>query len=161
MRTMLVAIDFSDVTASVVKTASDWAAAGGYRVHLFYVVPEEADLVGYESGMQLMPKPAPAESPDDHRLMATCHQELTQRNLDVTTRIAEGLPASEILDEAASVGADVIVMGTHRHGMLHHLLLGSVSSGVLKRTTCPVLVVPSVRHAEGVTGPGEKCQAAL
>lgn len=148
MKTMLVPIDFSDVTASVVNAAADWAVAGNLRVHLFHVLPEETDLVGYETGMQLLPYVPPLESSEEHRLMLTYQEQLAARGLQVTTRIVQGTPVLDIIDEAANLSADVIVLGSHRHGVLHHLLLGSVSGGVLKRATCPVLIVPAPVAAE-------------
>jgi nucleotide-binding universal stress UspA family protein len=33
-------------------------------------------------------------------------------------------------------------MGTHGHGALHNLLLGSVSEGVLRNASCSVVMVP-------------------
>lgn len=143
MRTMLVAIDFSDITPAVIQAASEWAKAGNYRVHLLHVLPEEADLVGYETGMQLLPRVPMAQSPEDARLMDSCREGLEADGIGVTSHIVEGVPALEIADEAEAVRADLIVMGSHRHGSLHHLLLGSVSGGVLKRVTCPVLLVPA------------------
>ncbi|MBI4579268.1 MAG: universal stress protein [Planctomycetes bacterium] len=143
MKTMLVPIDFSDVTPIVIRIAADWAVQAGYRVHLLHVLPEEADLVGYETGMQLLPRVTVVPTPQDSRLMDSCRGELEGRGLEVTTRIVVGSPVIEIVDEAQAVGADLIVMGSHRHGMIHHLLLGSVSEGVLRRVTCPVLLVPA------------------
>jgi len=35
------------------------------------------------------------------------------------------------------------VMGSHGHGAVYNLLVGSVTAGVLKSAKCPVLVVPS------------------
>jgi nucleotide-binding universal stress UspA family protein len=160
MKTMLVPIDFSDVTAAVVKTAGDWARATGYRVHLFHVLPEDADLVGYESGLQMLPYVPPAESAEDSRLMQSYQQELAARGLEVTSRIVQGTPVLDIIDEAVAVGADVIVLGSHRHGALHHLLLGSVSGGVLRRTPCPVLIVPATKQ-EAVIAEHERREAAL
>jgi len=55
----------------------------------------------------------------------------------------EELPARAILEVSRKQKADMIVMGSHGHGALHHLLTGSVTEGVLKAATCPVLVVPS------------------
>ena len=49
----------------------------------------------------------------------------------------------EILECAKAVKADAIVMGRHGHGAMYNLLVGSVTEGVLKRATCPVVLVPS------------------
>jgi nucleotide-binding universal stress UspA family protein len=140
---MLVPIDFSDVSPVVVQTAGDWAAAAGFRVELFHVRPEEADLIGYESGLQLVTPPEPFDPSREQARMEVFERELAQRGIEVTARVVQGSPVLDILEEAAAVGATVIVMGSHRHGTLHHLLLGSVSGGVLRRAVCPLLLVPT------------------
>jgi nucleotide-binding universal stress UspA family protein len=38
-------------------------------------------------------------------------------------------------------------MGTHGHGAMYNLLVGSVTEGVLKQSTRPVLLVPSTGEA--------------
>ena len=53
-----------------------------------------------------------------------------------------GDPATEILDAAATVGSDVIVMGTHGRTGLQRLLLGSVTERVVRHSAVPVLAVP-------------------
>jgi nucleotide-binding universal stress UspA family protein len=53
-----------------------------------------------------------------------------------------GEPAREILECATSLGADLIVMGTHGLSGFEHLLLGSVTEKVLRKATSPVLTVP-------------------
>jgi nucleotide-binding universal stress UspA family protein len=143
MKTILVPIDFSDLTPILVRTAGEWASATRRSVHLFHVMPEDAELVGYESGLQLIPYMPPAEAVEENRLMQLYKDELTGRGLEVTTRIVRGAAALDILDEALAVGADLIILGSHRHGALHHLLLGSVNGVVLRRAPCPVLVVPA------------------
>ena len=42
---------------------------------------------------------------------------------------------------AGRVGADVVVLGSHGHGWLQRVLLGSVSHHVLQHAPCPVLVM--------------------
>jgi nucleotide-binding universal stress UspA family protein len=56
-------------------------------------------------------------------------------------RITTGQPAPAILESAKEHGADLIVVGTHRHGGLQRVLLGSTSDSVLYGSQCPVLTV--------------------
>ena len=53
-----------------------------------------------------------------------------------------GNPAARILEHAASLPADLVVMGTHGRGGFERLVLGSVAEKVLRKATCPVLTVP-------------------
>jgi nucleotide-binding universal stress UspA family protein len=52
-----------------------------------------------------------------------------------------GDPAKKIVELADSIGADLIVVGSHGHGAISSALLGSVSRGILHRARRPVLVV--------------------
>lgn len=56
-------------------------------------------------------------------------------------RIVEGSPAQVVLATAAEVGADLIVMGSHRHTVLGEAMLGTTTHKVLHGADRPVLVV--------------------
>ena len=62
--------------------------------------------------------------------------------IDVDVMVDVGQPARGILDRAASLPADLIVMGTHGRSGFEHLVLGSVAEKVLRQAACPVLTVP-------------------
>jgi nucleotide-binding universal stress UspA family protein len=66
--------------------------------------------------------------------------------ISVDVLVDVGQPARQILDRAASLPADLIVMGTHGASGFEHLLLGSVTEKVLRKAPCPVLTVPP--HAQ-------------
>lgn len=59
----------------------------------------------------------------------------------VEHRLAEGEPAEEILRLAGLVPCDLIVMGTHGRTGVARFVTGSVAEEVLRRATCPVLLV--------------------
>jgi len=61
--------------------------------------------------------------------------------LQVSTKCAPGAPASVILDEAESWGADLIVVGSHGYRAWERFLLGSVSQSVVSHAKCSVEVV--------------------
>jgi nucleotide-binding universal stress UspA family protein len=66
----------------------------------------------------------------------------------VVAHIAVGSPSYEIVDLAAQIGADVIVVGTHARRGLRRALLGSVAEHVVRLAGCPVLVTRPKTHAE-------------
>jgi nucleotide-binding universal stress UspA family protein len=46
------------------------------------------------------------------------------------------------LKEAESLKAELIVLGSHGHGAVYDVLVGSYSAGIIRRSKLPVLVVP-------------------
>ena len=62
-----------------------------------------------------------------------------------TAEVARGDPARSIVSAAKRVNADLIVMGTHGHGAMYNLLVGSVTKGVIKHSARPVLLIPAPR----------------
>jgi len=62
-----------------------------------------------------------------------------------TPEVLSGVPAEAVTHRAAELGADLIVVGSHRRGRLDRLLVGSVSEGIVRRATSPVIVVPASR----------------
>ena len=67
--------------------------------------------------------------------------QLTRHGLDVTTVIAEGNPATEVLGEAEQGEYDLIVLGASGADDMKHRMLGSVSAKVTGQATCSVAVV--------------------
>ena len=65
--------------------------------------------------------------------------------LNVTTEVMSGSPKQRILEEAEAFGADLIVVGSHGHGMLDRFLLGSVSQAVALHARCSVEIVRSAK----------------
>lgn len=55
--------------------------------------------------------------------------------------VAEGKPRDLILRYVEKTGADLVVMGSHRHNLLG-VLLGTLTQGVIQKGKVPVLVVP-------------------
>lgn len=72
-------------------------------------------------------------------------EELAQLNavleVDAEPLVQVGEPGPTICEVAARVGADVVVLGSHGHGWLQRVLIGSVSNHVLQHAPCPVLVM--------------------
>lgn len=68
------------------------------------------------------------------------------REFDPTTQVftfnRAGSIRDEILATAKEWSADLIIMGTNGRTGFDHFLSGSIAEGVLRKSTCPVLVIP-------------------
>ena len=165
MKCLLVPIDFSDATPRVIDLARELAKALDAEIHLIHVkelgaaaapgtlgyglagMPELAPMSGVPvPGLDPMPQPI-AETEDQKSKLARWQKEIAQDGIKVSLHEPTGAVADEILDEAAALEADFIVMGTHGHGAMYHLLVGSATKGVLKHANRPVLLVPSAKSS--------------
>ena len=65
--------------------------------------------------------------------------------------VSKMAPKLAILEEAEKRGADLIIMGSHRHSVLADAMLGTTTLKVLHRATIPVMVVriPEDYHEDG------------
>ena len=61
--------------------------------------------------------------------------------VDVTTSQRIGLPYEEIAAEAKSWKADLVLLGTHGHGRIASLVLGSTADAVIRQAPCPVITI--------------------
>jgi len=55
--------------------------------------------------------------------------------------IKAGHPVQEIVEAAVEGGYDLVIMGSHGHGFIDKILLGSVAQGVVQKCPVPVLTV--------------------
>ena len=62
-------------------------------------------------------------------------------HLKISTKLAEGRPADEIVEKAKEGNFDLIVIGSRGLGGVTQLLLGSVSGKVASHASCPVLII--------------------
>lgn len=156
-RTILVALELSPQDRPLLDLARHWAQALGAEVVLLHVIPPESDFVGLPRQGEAVRPPAPGEpevgyaydrtmkarrAREKHGELETLRAELQAAQVEATALLVEGAYADKILEEAGRLEVGLIVLGTHQRSTLGEWLLGSTSQSVLRRATCPVLVVP-------------------
>ena len=93
-----------------------------------------ASLAGYGSTLTVVTVQTDAS---DDSAARSARQQLQQRLVQAGYHETTGEPAKQLLKQARELGADLLVVG-RRNG---RPLLGSVSSKVVRRACCDVLVV--------------------
>jgi nucleotide-binding universal stress UspA family protein len=143
MRSILIPLDDSPATPIVINTAIEIARELGSRLCLLHIAVIDSISIGYDLESAIGREETAKVLHRDHQWLLTLEKDLQQRGLAVTAILRRGEIVPEILREAERLHPYLIIIGSHGHAALHHLLLGSVSSGVLHGASCPVLIIPT------------------
>ena len=143
MDNILAAIDFSDLTPTVVDKAAEIAKCFSSKLWLIHIAAPDPDFVGYGTGPQSKRDWRAKTLREEHRYIQVRALELEQSGINVTPLLIQGATIETILQEAAKLNADLIVIGSHGHGAVYKALVGSVSEGIIRQASCPVLIIPA------------------
>jgi nucleotide-binding universal stress UspA family protein len=145
MKTIITALDFSDAAKDVLGAAMLMAELQDATLHIIHVLEPEPTYTAY--GMT--PEEFPAIQVFQHESQCRAEARLndavaTAKTLvkDVRAELIVGSPLHSIIDYAQTQKADLIVIGTHGHGAVAALLIGSVAEGLVRKAVCPTLVIP-------------------
>jgi len=146
LQRILVPTDFSKFSQVAITYAAALTEKFGAELYLLHVVQDLT--VFLPEAVETAPVVA---LPVDQFLAAArtamerSARDNSLQNLPIHQEIRVGTPFYEIVRFAREVKSDLIVIGTHGHTGLVHVLLGSVTEKVVRKAPCPVL---TVRHPE-------------
>ena len=140
--TILVPLDRSPFAEAALVSARWIASRTGARLHLFLAHQPVPVLVGVTEALASAPSPD-LEAIKRERSYLIDAATLLERadGKPVLTHVGEGPAGAEIVEEAARIGADLLVMATHGRSALGRLLLGSVADHVVRHVSIPILLV--------------------
>jgi nucleotide-binding universal stress UspA family protein len=150
IRRILCPVDFSDHSRRALDNAiaiARWYEARVTVLHVFSPAPVAAIGRGPIAFEPIVLTPI-----DREQLLADTKAFADQEGASgvvIDAVVREGTTAAEILDQATSTKADLLVIGTHGRSGFERLVLGSVAEKVLRQANCPVMTVPK-RLADAV-----------
>jgi len=137
IRNVLVPVDFSTASQHAVDFAVSFARKCRAQLTLLYVEePDKAEKEDANPRLNRLLEMLPPGGSDD---------------LYVQTRMRNGNVEDEIRAAIDEEHAGVVVMGTHRHGLIRRLLGGSVTEDLLRKMPVPLLTVPADAHLTSLT----------
>lgn len=140
-RQILVAVDFSEVSARALRVAVRLARKLGANLKVVHAVPLQAASMPMEGGAVYIEDLHARQVEEARGRLAEFVEEHGGSGIASDYCVRPGDPASEISRAAEELGADLIVVGTHGRTGLSHLLMGSVAENVLQEAAVPVLCV--------------------
>jgi len=140
---VLAAVDHFALERDVVRVGANFARAmAGGELHLVHVVedlPPPIALVPAPVGLGVTTAEIVAAA--RKRLDEVTSEARAHFSGRIFEHLAAGRAWKQILQAALDLQADVIVVGTHGRTGVKRMLLGSVAEAVVRRASCPVIVV--------------------
>ncbi|MDF2178867.1 universal stress protein [Aliiglaciecola sp. CAU 1673] len=140
--TLIAAVDFSPVTQDIINQL-EALVHEKEEVVLVHVAEPDPDFVGFEAGPEVVKQQHQKELRQSHRQLEQWAKILSDKKVKTQTVHVSGVIADEILKQAQAHNARILVLGSHGHGQLYELLVGSVADALIRQSSIPVLLVPS------------------
>jgi nucleotide-binding universal stress UspA family protein len=135
-RRILVAIENSPADHAIIEHVRQLAALTGAKLHLVHV----ADGWAARNFDQLELRES-EEMKGDRDYLEKLAADLTSRGLTVSTELAMGDPATELIRLAEEREVDLLAMSTHGHRFLNDLVRGTTVNRVRHIVKIPVLLL--------------------
>jgi nucleotide-binding universal stress UspA family protein len=132
---VLAGIDLSPQSGSVLRSAARMAGVEG-ELHVVHVIP--GDAVGALQGEGALRFSNLIDDVRGKLESVTDAGPISVARMVLHVRI--GRADVEIAQLASDLAADAIVVGSHGHGAIERLILGSVAENLIRHAPCPVLV---------------------
>ncbi len=149
MKKILVGIDGSEKANEALDKAIEIAEKMGSKIEMINVIKPLTFPLGVYPGLEEAPSPTwVTQYYEEYRkahekMLNDTYEKVKEEHpkLEIAKKVVEGLPATEIVAEAENGGFDLIVVGARGMGFVEELILGSISSIIVDKSTVPVLVV--------------------
>ena len=139
---LLAAVDLSKASGYVIEAVHRVAMATDAEVTVLHVVMPLPGMAGAEFNKVTEPRELTERFLDERDQLAELVQQLSDAGVNATALIRTGQPAKTVLRESKRQDVELIVVGSHGHGLLFDALVGSVSAELLRHSDVPILVVP-------------------
>ena len=140
---IIAAIDFSDVTDRVIEQAKRQARLLGAELVLLHAAYPDTDFYPHEPGGVYIT----TQRTTDMKQLKALRDRVAKDGFKTEALQVPGPAVDAIAAEIERLKPELVVMGSHGHGAVYHLLVGSVAEGVLRKTEVPVLIVPASRRS--------------
>lgn len=140
IKKVLVPVDFSDYSKNSFHYAVNFAKFFDAEIILVYVI--ETILYPPDFTMGQMPVPS-IDVEIDKRAYDELEKLAAGENMrkKIKVVVKSGKPFIEIINTALEEDVDLIIIATHGHSGVEHILFGSTADKVIKKAPCPVLTL--------------------
>lgn len=141
IKRILVPIDFSDYSRNALNYAIEFVKLFKSELYLIYVVEPVIYPPDFSMGQIAIPSIDLEMDKRAKEELENLVKKQISTEIKTKTIVKTGKPFIEIIETASEIDADMIIIATHGHSGMEHILFGSTAEKVVRKAPCPVLTL--------------------
>ncbi|NWF49063.1 MAG: universal stress protein [Ignavibacteriaceae bacterium] len=141
IKKILIPIDFSDYSKSALKYAVNFSNFFKAELILIYVVEPVIYPPDFSMGQIAIPSMNTEWNTRANEELNKLAKTEIPPEIKVSVLVKTGKPFVEIIETAQEENVDLIIIATHGHTGMEHILFGSTAEKVVRKAPCPVLTL--------------------
>lgn len=141
IKKILVPIDFSDYSKNAFRYSIDFCKFFQAEIILIYVIEPVVYPPDFSMGQIAFPTLDMQMDKRAQEELENLAKTEVASGQKIRTIVKTGKPFIEIIDTAIEEDIDLIIISSHGHSGVQHILFGSTAEKVVRKAPCPVLSV--------------------
>lgn len=143
MKKILIPIDFSEYSKDALSYAVEFNRSFAAHILLIYVVEPVIYPADFSFGQVALPSMELELRERGQTQLDTLIKNEIPGDMSASGIVRSGKPFVEIIKTAREEAVDLIIIATHGHTGIEHILFGSTAEKVIRKSPCPVLSIRS------------------
>lgn len=142
MKNILVAVDLDPTDNLLLGAAISFGEKFGSKLWILHAAAPDPDFVGYDVGPEYIREGREEELQSEQKKLLEMSQMAQDKGVQAEALLIKG-PTVELLEhEIEKLDIDLLVIGSHKHGLLYTTFVGHTSTKLLRHQTVPILIIP-------------------
>lgn len=142
MKNILAVLEFEERSKIILEKAEYFAQQFNSKLWIVHIAAPDPDFVGFEVGPQHVRDIRAKQLKSEHQQLQAFASQSKNKGINAEALLVQGATSETILEEANKLQADLIVIGSHSHGLFYEAFVGSTTNEVINHADIPILVIP-------------------
>lgn len=142
MIVILVCLDFTDISDSVMAEAMSFADKTGAALHLVYVSPYRGEHSSHVASAEAQTASISIKMTKENTRMESYIKACKEAGVQAEGDILSGNVSDAITEKAKALEINYVIIGSRTTNAATHVIKGSVGADLLKKLQKPLLLVP-------------------
>lgn len=142
MKNLLIAVDVNPTDRLLLAHALKLAEKFHSKVWIVHIAAPDPDFVGYAVGPTYIRKSRAEELRDEHRKLQEYLGDFESHSIKADALLIQGPTVEMLEEEIEKLNIDLLIMGSHKHGLLYEMFVGNTAIDMIKQHSVPVMIAP-------------------